>query len=83
MKRGNKQGKGDEGGIHTENGAPAANLCWSPRSFAAETIFMDLVILAMFLVPVIRIFTKQGECVKEGKERREGFQYIVFQWQIL
>ena len=36
---------------HDEKGTAAANLCWSPLSLAAETIFIDFVIFAIFLVP--------------------------------
>jgi hypothetical protein len=59
MKRFNQQIHITESQL-TENGSPAAKRCWSPRNLAAETIFMDLVILAMFFVPVIRVFTASG-----------------------
>ena len=44
----------------TAKGLADAKRCWSPRSLAAETIFIDLVIFAMFFVPLIRTFTEIG-----------------------
>jgi hypothetical protein len=35
----------------------ADSLFWSPRSFAADTIFIDFVIFSMFLVPTMRSLT--------------------------
>jgi len=39
-------------GILTAKGLAALRRCWSPLSLAAETIFIDLVILEILVVPV-------------------------------
>lgn len=66
----------------TANGLAAVKRCWSPRSLAAETIFIDLVIFAILVVPTILILTvaKRGHqnnnwnvhCKKKGKRRLEN-----------
>ena len=51
------QHKHAEYGILTAKGLAAFRRCWSPLSLAAETIFIDLVILEILVVPVIRALT--------------------------
>jgi uncharacterized low-complexity protein len=43
--------------VITAKGLPAARRFWSPLSLDADTIFMDLVILAMLVVAVMRSLT--------------------------
>ena len=49
----------------TENGSAIFKRWESPLSLEADTIFIDLVILAMFWVPVIRALTVISRAKRE------------------
>ena len=64
----------------TAKGLAVANRCCSPRSFAAETIFIDLVIFAIFPVAEILIFTTANTQINNRLLNNELYSYIASQW---
>jgi hypothetical protein len=50
----------------------ADSLFWSPRSFAADTIFIDFVIFSMFLVPTMRSLTVHKKIEKFNQIERKA-----------
>ena len=68
----------------TLKGCAWASRAWSPRSLAADTIFIDCVILEMFFVALMRIMTcfsvaiPRAATLLSTNNQQEGFHALRF-----